>query len=226
MRVALLLLLASAASAQSPLDAVADALGGRDRIDALEAVVIAAQSDVTFAGQERVVRSVTTMRLPDAMRWDVRARGRTRSVVLLRNRAFSVVDGESQPLALEAEIDAYAESWLHPLVLAARRLEVVATTLSPRLIRVAVDDLEDDVLIGLDDEGRPDLVTTQRRRGERVDYVAVRFSDYREHDGVWFPHRIVQTVSGSKTGTSRVDRIEVGPELAPTVFTDPIESDG
>ncbi|MGB3545030.1 hypothetical protein, partial [Rubrivirga sp.] len=105
MRLALLVLLAGAASAQSPLDAVADALGGRDRIDALESLVIASRVDAPIGGRDRVLRSTMTLRLPDATRWDVRVAGRTRTVVLTSRAAFSVLEGEARPLSLEAELD-------------------------------------------------------------------------------------------------------------------------
>ena len=167
-----------------------------------------------------------TVRLPDATRWDVRVAGRTRSVVLTPRGAFSVLEGEATPLDLEAELAVAADSWLHPLVLAARRSEVVATELSPGLIRVEIDDLEDDLLVGLNADGRPDLITTQRRHGGRVDYVAVRFSDYRETNGVVIPRQVVQTVAGVKTGTLTVERVEVDGDVPEALFTVPIESDG
>ncbi|MGB3543218.1 MAG: hypothetical protein WBA11_09865, partial [Rubrivirga sp.] len=195
-------------------------------IDALESVVIASRVDAPIDGRDRVIRSTMTLRLPDATRWDVRVAGRTRSVVLTSRGAFSVLEGESRPLDLEAELAVAADNWLHPLVLAAGRSDVIAVQLSPGLVRVTVDDLEDDILVGLNADGRPDLITTQRRRGGRVDYVAIRYSDYRETDGVMVPRQVIQTVAGVKTGTLSVERVEVDGDLSEALFTVPVESDG
>ncbi len=51
-----------------------------------------------------------------------------------------------------------------------------------------------------------------------VSYIAVRLSDYREVDGLMVPHQVTQTVSGVKTGSLSLDRVEVDGDVPPATF--------
>ena len=186
-RLLLLPLLTVAAAAQplAPLDAVADALGGRDRIDALRTVRVESQTQASLGGASRTVRSALDLALPDTVRWTVRLGGVPQTTWMVGTTAAAVV-GDSVRRDLGAE-------WL-----------------ADDLLRVVVPGRDEPLLVGLNADGRPARITTFRRRAGRRDYVEVVLRDYREVDGVFVPHRIRQAVRGVLTGEETVSSVRFG----------------
>ncbi len=194
MRAVLLLALVSMAlraEAQSPLRSVADALGGTERIDAVETIQTQITTRARLAGRTVEVRSTVSMRLPDAGRWDAVFGTGTRSVIVRADSVIAV--GGTARISDADALLARQSLWLDPVVLAARRGEVRAVRLGPELLRLTIPDFPEPVLLRLDDERRPALLTTFRQRASdgvsqrgdgRREYLEVRYSDYREVDGL------------------------------------------
>ena len=217
--VVLALALAAAATAQpDPLAAVADALGGRDRIDAVETVAVRTRTRAAVGGETAVVRATVEIRLPDAARWTAGVGDATR-VTWVEGDAGSLAVGDSVRALPEAAVDALrAALWLRPLVLAARRADVTAETLAEDLLRVEVPGRRDPLLVGLDDAGRPARITTFRLVGGERQYVEVVLRDYRAVDGVYVPHRVRQAVGGVVTGEATVQSVRFGGALSGPPF--------
>ena len=211
-RLLLLPLLTVAAAAQplAPLDAVADALGGRDRIDALRTVRVESQTQASLGGASRTVRSALDLALPDTVRWTVRLGGVPQTTWMVGTTAAAVVGDSVRILPEAARRQAEGALWLHPLVLAARRRDLGAEWLADDLLRVVVPGRDEPLLVGLNADGRPARITTFRRRAGRRDYVEVVLRDYREVDGVFVPHRIRQAVRGVLTGEETVSSVRFG----------------
>jgi hypothetical protein len=190
--------------ADAPLEALAEALGGAGRIDALASARIDSQTRVVVGNDAFDLRSTLDLGFPAAARWTVRLPGQTR-VTWIDGIVGATVEGDSTRALSEAAL-AQAEGalWLHPLVLAARRAEVTVEQLADDLLRVTVPGRPEALLVGLNGDGRPSRITTFRRRAGRRDYVEVVLRDYREVDGVWVPHRIRQAVRGVLTGEETV----------------------
>ena len=219
-RLLLLPLLTVAAVAQplAPLDAVADALGGRDRIDALRTVRLESQTRAPLGGASRTVRSSLDLALPDTARWTVRLGGVPQTTWMIGTTATAVVGDSVRVLPEAARRLAEGALWLHPLVLAARRRDLRAEWLADDLLRVFVPGREEPLLIGLNADGRPSRITTFRRRAGRRDYVEVVLRDYREVEGVFTPHRIRQAVRGVVTGEEIVSAVRFGLPLTGPPF--------
>ena len=217
--VVLALALAAAATAQpDPLAAVADALGGRDRIDAVETVAVRTRTRATIGGETAVVRATVEIRLPDAARWTAGVGDATR-VTWVEGDAGSLAVGDSVRALPEAAVDALrAALWLRPLVLAARRADVTAETLAEDLLRVEVPGRRDPLLVGLDEAGRPARITTFRLVGGERQYVEVVLRDYRAVDGVYVPHRVRQAVGGVVTGEATVQSVRLDGDLSGPPF--------
>lgn len=218
--VLLIPLLAVAAFAQpaAPLDAVADALGGQDRIDALRTVRVESRTQTSLGGGSRTVRSALDLALPDTARWTVRLGGAAQTTWMVGATAMTAVGDSVRVLPEAARRQAEGALWLHPLVLAARRRELASEWLADDLLRVVVPGREEPLLVGLNADGRPSRITTFRRRGGRRDYVEVVLRDYREVDGVFVPHRIRQAVRGVLTGEETVSSVQFGLPLAGVPF--------
>jgi len=220
MRTAVLALaLAASAGAQpDPLGDLADALGGRERVDTVETVEVRSRTRARVGEEDVTVRSTLALRLPDSARWTARADGSER-VTWLDGEAGRVVVGDSVRALPEAAVDALqAALWLRPLVLAARRGELSAEALGADLLRVDVPGRRDPLIIGLDEGGRPRRITTFRRQGGRREYVEVVLRDYRAVDGVFVPHRVRQAVGGAVTGETVLESVRLGAALAGPPF--------
>lgn len=223
MRLAVLALaLAASASAQpDPLADMADALGGRGRVDAVGTVEVRSRTRARVADEDVTVRSTLALRLPDAARWTARA-GSPERVTWLDGEAAWVADAGAVRALPEAAADALqAALWLRPLVLAARRDELSAEALGVDLVRVDVPGRRDPLIVGLDEAGRPRRITTFRRQGGRREYVEVVLRDYREVEGVFVPHRVRQAVGGVVTGDTTVESVRLGGALAGPPFEAP-----
>lgn len=219
---ALLIAVASAAAqAQSPLQLVADALGGAERVDAVETIQTQLATRTRLAGRAVTVRSTVSVRLPDAGRWDVKLGAGTRSVVVRADSVFALGRGSTRVGDADAR-RARQGLWLDPVVLAARRSEVRADRLGPQLLRLTVPAFPEPVLLRLDADGRPALLSTFRdgssQPGGGREYLEVRYSDYRVVDGVAVPHRVTQAVAGAETGVSTVRTVRLNAELGQATF--------
>ena len=214
-------LASAAAQAQSPLESVADALGGADRLDAVETIRTQLTTRTRLAGRAVTIRSTVSVRLPDAGRWDVRLGAGTRSVVVRGDSVLAPGAGSSRVGDADAR-RARQGLWLDPVVLAARRSEVRGERLGPKLLRLTVPTFPEPVLLRLDADGRPALLSTFRdgssQPGSGREYLEVRYSDYRVVDGVAIPHRVAQAVAGAETGVSTVRAVRVNAELGPATF--------
>ncbi|PAP76895.1 hypothetical protein [Rubrivirga marina] len=209
---------ASAAAQPDPLAALADALGGRARIDAVETLEVRSRTRATVGEATVTVRSTLAVEFPDAARWTAKTDGPERAT-WLDGEAGRVAAGDSVRALPEAAVDALqAALWLRPLVLAARRAELSAEALGADLLRVDVPGRRDPLIIGLDDAGRPARITTFRRQGGRREYVEVVLRDYREVDGVFVPHRVRQAVGGVVTGVTTVESVRLGAALEGAPF--------
>ena len=218
MRLLLALALTTAVAAQpAPLDRLADALGGRDRIDALEAVRVTSRARVTLGDRTATATTRLTLR-PDAARLDA-GLGR-QSVVLTPDDAFLRVGDAARDLAPAARARAEHGLWARPLVMAARRSRARAEVLAPGLLRVT-PPTGAPLVVRLDESGRPALVTSEDADGR---YRAVAYSDYREVGGLWVPHRTEQTTDGVRSATATVTRVETDPDLAPDLFERPVSA--
>ncbi len=216
LRLALLVSVAApAVAAQTPLGAVADALGGRERIDALTTLVTQSRIRAPLGNRRVRVASVWSVRLPDAARWDVGRGAAARSVALVGDTLRAIGGG-----ALGAEAAAHARQslWLDPVVLAARRREVLAQRLGPDLLRLTVPGFPEAVLLRLDADRRPEALSTFRRRDGRREYLEVRYSDYRVVDGIAIPHRVAQAAAGVETGVTAVQSVRLGQPLEDAAF--------
>ena len=212
------LLLSLAAAQPDPLADVADALGGRDRVDGIERLAIRTRTRTTVGGETGVVRSTVEVRLPGTARWTARTAGQTR-VTWIDGDAGAVVVRDSVRALPDAAADALqAALWLHPVVLVARRDEASAEVLAEDLLRVEVPGRRDPLIVGLDDAGRPARITTFRHVAGERQYVEVVLRDYREVDGVFVPHRVRQAVGGVVTGEATVQSVRVGEPLAGAPF--------
>ena len=211
------LALAPAASgvlgAQGPLDAVADALGGRERIDGLTTMVVRSRTAVPLGGRRVTVRSAVSVRFPGLARWSVTTGGAPR-VVVARPDGVTALGDPARGVSPRQAAAVRQALWLDPVVLAVRRAEVEAQAAGPSLLRLAVPSFPEPVLLRLDDAGRPALATTFRpaASGGR-EYVEVRYEDYRTVDGVAVPHRVVQAVGGVETGATTVGSVAFGAAL-------------
>ncbi|WP_420454483.1 hypothetical protein [Rubrivirga sp.] len=223
MRVLLLFpFLAAVALAQpadpDPLATVADALGGRDRVDAIDTIRRRSRTRTTLGERTLDVRATVEVRLPDAARWTVRAPGPARITWVDGDEGGVVGGGEARPLPEASAAAAGAALWFDPLVLAARRDEVTAESLGPALLRVDVPGRRDPLIVGLNAAGRPARITTFRRHEGRRDYVEVVLRDYREVGGVFVPHLVRQAVGGVVTGEETVREVRLGVDLAGAPF--------
>ena len=207
-----------AAQAQSPLRSVADALGGTERIDAIETLQTRLATRVPLAGRTVEVRSTVSVRLPSAARWDVGVGAGTSSIVVSADSVISL-SAPGRIRAADARL-ARQSLWLDPVVLAARRGEVRVERLGPELLRLTVPDFPEPVLLRLGAERRPALLSTFRPggSGRQREYLEVRYADYRVVDGVAVPHRITQAVAGVETGTSTVRSVRFNVALDLAMF--------
>ncbi len=223
MRALLLLLLATAVAAQpadpDPLATLADALGGRDRVDAIDTIRRRTRTRATVGATALDVRTTVEVQLPDAARWTVRAPGPARVTWVDGAEGAVVAGGETRLLPDGAAAEAGAALWFDPLVLAARRAEVTAESLGPALVRVDVPGRRDPLIIGLNADGRPARITTFRRHSGRRDYVEVVLRDYREVGGVFVPHLVRQAIGGVVTGEETVREVRLGVALEGAPFT-------
>lgn len=212
-----LALLAPAVSAQTPLGGVADALGGRERLDELTTVVTRSRVRAPLGSRTVRVRSVQSVVLPDAARWDT-GQGRAARSVAISGDTLRTLGAEARLLGASATIQARQSLWLDPLVLAVRRREIQAQRLGPDLLRLTVPDFPEAVVLRLNADRRPELLTTFRQRDGRREYLEVRYADYRVVQGVAVPHRVTQAVAGVETGTATVQSVRLGQPLEPATF--------
>ncbi len=203
-----------------PLAAVADALGGRDRIGALSTLRLRTRTRATLGAQTVVVRTTLALRLPGTARWTVRAPSGTTVTAVDGEGGTVTSGGTSRALSSASAAEVAAALWLDPLVLVARRGAVTAEALGAGLVRVDVPGRRDPLIVGLDADGRPARITTFRRRGGRRDYVEVVLRDYRAVDGVFVPHRVRQAVGGVVTGETTVEEVRLGLLLTGAPFVE------
>ncbi|WP_412067278.1 hypothetical protein [Rubrivirga sp. IMCC43871] len=196
-------LLATAASAQAPLDAVALALGVGDDVVSIE---VRAETRATLAGETVVVPSRRTIRRQTA-RWRSTLGGEPRVVVLTERGALAGEDAVALGPAATAEVR--AALWLDPLALALRRRQLTVRDLGGGLLRVRAPRLAEAVLVKLDAQSRPVRLTTFVVRGGARVYVEVVLADYRTVDGLAVPHRVTLAEGGAVQGTTTVRRVTV-----------------
>lgn len=203
-----LLFLASVAQAQSPLDAVAEALGGAAVVDGLASVEVRAATRAQLDGTDTEVRSRRTLR-PRSARWRVTVAGTPR-VVSISERGVVAGEGE-EAVAVDraAAAQVRLSLWLDPLALALRRRELTAETLLPGLLRVRVPRLPEPLLVKLGPLGRPARISTFRGAGADRAYIEVLFADYREVEGLAVPHRVTLSEGGVVSGVTTVDRVVI-----------------
>ncbi len=206
MRAALLLaLLATAAHAQSPLDAVAGALGLGPEVVSVE---VRAETRATLAGAEVAIPSRRTLRRQSA-RWRSTLGGQARVVTLTERGAVSGEGEGAVALAPSAAAEVRAALWLDPLALVLRRHQLTVRDLGGGLLRVRAPRLAEAVLVKLDAQSRPVRLTTFLVRGGERIYVEVVLADYRTVDGLAVPHRVTLAEGGVVRGTTTVSRVTV-----------------
>lgn len=202
------LALVAPVAAQSPLDAVADSLGGAGAVDAVSSITTRLRGQADLAGRAVRIRVVRTVTLPDRARIDVRIGGTGQTLEI--GPDSSVVRGEPGRRLRPAEEVAGRQSvWLDPFVLVARRREVTVERLDADLLRLSVPSFPEPVLLRLGPEGWPRLLSTFRSTGEAREYLEVRYTDYREVDGLMHPHHTEQAVGGVVTGTVTVESVRL-----------------
>ena len=200
---ALAVALATAASGQSTdgpptdgLGCLADALGGAERVDRLRHFAMETVTTAPLGGAEATVAGTFTYD-GGASRWEVG--GRTVRV----GPGPAAVSLPSGP-AGDAAQALRQSAWLVLPVLLSRRREVgVEGACRDGLLRLSVPAFPEPLVVQLDADARPRLVSTFVRRDGRRVYLAVRYGDYREVEGLWVPLRMSQAVGGAPTGETR-----------------------
>ncbi|WP_412062779.1 hypothetical protein [Rubrivirga sp. IMCC45206] len=196
---------ATPASAQSPLDAVALALGvGADVVS----VEVRAETRATLAGEAVVVPSRRTIRRQSA-RWRSTLGGEPRVVALTERGAVAGEGDDAVALGPSATAEVRAALWLDPIAIALRHRQLTVRDLGSGLLRIRAPRLAEPVLIKLDARARPVRLTTFLARGGDRVYVEVVLADYRVVDGLVVPHRVTLAEGGVVRGTTTVTRVTV-----------------
>ena len=193
-----------------------DGLGGADRIDALREVVLDATTEARLADRDTRTRTRVVLR-PDETAWTVRPGTRRAQTTRATPDSVTVrpgglrLGGDVGTLAGEPARRVRQSAWLHPTALALRRdhAEAEEGEGCDGVLQVAVPDFPEPLVIQLDDDGRPRLLSTFRQRGGERVYLSVHYADYRETDGLWTPRQMVVAEGGVETGRTRVTEVTV-----------------
>ena len=204
MRAAFLLLLCVPAAAQSGA-CLADALGGGDRPGGLAEITLTAVTTATLGERDARVRTEVAFR-PDETVWTVRLGGDRRQTT--RATADSVIVDGDHVLTGEAARHVRQSAWLHPAALALRPGHMTVEGDCGGLLQITLPDFPEPLVVQLDDDGRPTLVSTFRMRGGERVYLSVHYGDYRQSGGVWLPWRATMAEAGVETGRTRVTAVD------------------
>jgi hypothetical protein len=209
-----------------------EALGGRERIDALAALRATGQ---VIDAEGRRVRFTMTAARPARVRLETG--GGTRTLVQATDgkeppwefdtgkwppRYQTMFENVGRTFATDAEFD-------DPLVAGAPRgytADFTGETLveGRKLLRVVVTRKPAEAFtLLLDAETYLIAIRVEKRSGSggKTFQVQTRFDDYRPVDGVLLPHKVTIAVDGRVTQQTLIDNIEPNPALTPETFTRP-----
>jgi len=209
MRLLFFCLIATSAVAQPSegLACVADALGGAGRFDALRQLTLDMLTEADVDGVTTRTRAQLAVAFPGEARWTVTLADGEQTTTVSEGRVVVAEDEVETELMDEPAHLVRQSLWLTLPVLLARRTEVaVDGTCDDGLLLVAAPELPEPLVLNLDADGRPSLLSTFRERGGQREYLSVQYADYRHVDGLWLPFRVTQAVGGELTGDTRVER--------------------
>lgn len=208
-----------------------EALGGRERLDALAA--LRASGQVVTA--DRKVRFTMTAARPARVRLETGAAGRTLVQATDGKETPWEIDTGKWPPRYAAMSESAARTFAadaefdDPLVAGALRgylAEFTGETMveGKKLLRVQIErkPMETFSLL-LDAETYLIAMRIEKRASAdgKVVQIQTRYDDYRPVDGVLFPHRITVVIDARITQQTLIDSIEPNPPLTAETFSRP-----
>ena len=208
-----------------------EAIGGRERIDAL--VALRATGQVTTGGKR--VRFTFTAARPDRVRLETENGGRTLVQASDGVEPPWEFDTGSSPQRYRAMPEATAKTFLSdaefddPLVAGPARGFTFDFAGDVRvegrsLLRVLVTrNLSETIALFLDADTYLIMLRVEQRTsaGGRRLQITTRYDDFRPVDGVLLPHEITLSVEGRVSQQTKIEAITGNPPLSPEVFVRP-----
>lgn len=208
-----------------------EAIGGRERIDALRAL---SATGHVITGGKRVLFRFTAAR-PDRVRLESENGGRTLVQASDGVEPPWEFDSDSSPPHYRAMPEATAKTFLSdaefddPLIAGPARGFTFEVAGSVRvdgrmLLRVMVTrKLSDTFALFLDPETYLIMLRIEQRTsaGGRRLQIATRYDDFRPVEGVLLPHEITLSIDGRVSQQTKIEAITGNPPLAPEIFVRP-----
>ena len=201
------------------LDAVAEALGGAARFDALDAFRTQSTTEVSANGQTLSIEGETAVRLPDQVRVVQRLPMGEITVVLDGQSAQILTPAGPQPAPPQIVEQLRSQLYLSLPYLLARRDDAEVEALADGALQVRVPGVPAPYRIALGADGRPVSITTTQITPGGPAEVVVTLGDYREVGGLTLPYRYTQTQGGEPSGETVISEMEINPDLADGLFS-------
>jgi len=219
------------ARAAELLAGAVDAMGGAEVVDGVTALRTREVATQTTPQGELEVKVASIQVFPDRVRQELTLPMGSITMVLSGDKAFmsgpmgtmDLPDSQSAALRRTALRDPLA-------LLKARGTEdFVATALPPGeldgtpLERLQIEVAGNVTVVGLDPESGRIRQVSYRDQGPggAPGELTRTFSDYREIDGLTYPFAVVGTFEGEPVSSSKVEELEVNPEVDESAFEKP-----
>lgn len=208
------------------------AAGGAERLAGVEAIRVRATVTANTPGGEMEIATVQTRAFPDRLHQEMVLPMGTLAMAVTPDDAFMVTPQGVAPIPTSAAAESRTQIMRDPIGLLLMRddpsFQAVAAG-SGTVDGTAVEEVEIELLgtltrAAIDPASGHILALTYQGTGMGGDApgeVRETFSDFRAVEGVSYPYLAVQSFDGETQATTRVESVEINPELDASLFVRP-----